>query len=200
MRYPPGMRKSVRSSRPHPVRNLGGTFAVRRDLLRPIHRFVMTGVDLPVEYADILMELFGARHLGWTEPESCGEGFVRFQTLLDSLVHDAGMFSRRIAALEKAGFLETRKAHQVPGMMLEGLHRNTQVARITPAGRRKIAPVWRRYKKVAERISVRASPAQLDAHYEVIQLFREEIRREWPTATELKDQRRRNSTKAPDHA
>ncbi len=186
MRYAPAMRKSVRSSQPHPVRNLGDIFSVRRDLLRPIRQFVMAGVDLPVEHADILVELFGARHLGWTEPESCGEGFVLFQALLDSLVHDAGMFSRRIAALEKAGFLETRKAYQVPGVKTERLHRNAQVARITPAGKHKIAPVWRRYKEVAERITAKASAALLDAHHEATQLFREEIRREWPTATELK--------------
>lgn len=177
------MRKSDRTSPPHPVRNLGGIFAVRRDLLRPIRQFVLPGCGLPLDQADILVELHGVRHLDWAEPESVGEGFVRFQVLVESLVHDAGMFSRRIALLEQMGLLETRKAHQVPGAGAKGLHRNTQVARITAAGKRKIAPVWRRYEEVAERISAKVSAAKLEIHHEVNQVFREEIRRLWPTAT-----------------
>ncbi|MEQ2005193.1 MAG: hypothetical protein ABMA26_00230 [Limisphaerales bacterium] len=172
------MRKSARSSAPHPVRNLASIFVARRDLLRPIRDSVLAGCDLPLEQADILVELHGVRHLGWTEPESSGDGFVRFQTLLDCLVHEVGMFSRRIAALEQAGLLETRKACQVPELATAGLHRSTQVARITPAGKRKIAPVWSRYMKLAERLLAKVPAAKLEVHYEVNQLIRAEIKLE----------------------
>lgn len=170
------MRKSARSSAPHPVRNLASIFVTRRDLLRPIRDSVLAGCDLSLEQADILVELHGVRHLGWTEPESSGEGFVRFQALLDGLVHEVGMFSRRIATLEQAGLLETRKACQVPELAKVGLHRSTQVARITPAGRRKIAPVWDRYLQLAERLLAKVPAAKLQAHYEVSQAIRAEIK------------------------
>lgn len=178
------MRKSVRSSAPHPVRNIAGIYAARRDLLRPIRDSVLRGCDLPLDHADILVELYGARHLGWTEPESGGDGFVRFQALVESLVHDAGMFSRRIASLEQAGLLETRKAYQVPGVATEGLHRSTQVTRITPAGRRKIAPVWSRYMQLAERLLAKVPAAKLEAHYEVNQLIRDQLKLERLKPTE----------------
>ena len=170
------MRKPAAS--PHPVRNLASVFVARRDLLRPIRDSVLAGCDLPLEQADILVELHGVRHLGWTEPESSGDGYVRFQTLLDSLVHEVGMFSRRIATLEQAGLLETRKACQLPELATAGLHRNTQVARITPAGRRRIAPVWERYRQLAERLLAKVPAAKLAAHYEVNQLIREQLKRE----------------------
>ena len=163
---------------PHPVRNLASIFVARRDLLRPIRNSVLVACDLPLEQADILVELHGVRHLGWTEPVSCGDGFVRFQVLLDCLVHEVGMFSRRIATLEQAGLLETCKACQVPELATAGLHRNAQVARLTPAGKRKIAPVWSRYEALAERLLAQVPAAKLAAHYEVNQLIREQLRLE----------------------
>ena len=161
---------------PHPVRNLASIFVARRDLLRPIRDSVLAGCDLPLEQADILVELHGVRHLGWTEPVSCEGGFVRFQVLLDCLVHEVGMFSRRIATLEQAGLLETRKACQVPELATAGLHRKTQVARITLAGRRKIAPVWDRYMQLAERLLAKVPADKLAAHHEVNQVIRAEIK------------------------
>ena len=172
------MRKTARSSTPHPVRNLGSIFSARHDLLKPVGNFVLEGFDLPLEQAEILVELNGVRHLGWTEPESGGDGFVRFQALLDSLVHHAPMLSRRIATLEQAGYLETKRAYQVPGVNTEGLHRNAQVVRITPAGRRKIAPVWSRYEQLAERLLAEVPADKLAVHHEINLLIRAAIRRE----------------------
>lgn len=172
------MRKTARSSAPHPVRNLGSIFSARHDLLTPIRNSVLKDFDLPLELAEILVELNGARHLGWTEPESSGDGFVRIRALLDSLVHHAAMLSRRIAALEQAGFLETRKAYQAKGVNMAGLHRNAQVVRITPAGRRKIAPVWRRYMQLAERLLAKVPAAKLEVHHEVNQFIRDQLKLE----------------------
>ena len=56
------MRKPAASL--HPVRNLASVFVARRDLLRPIRDSVLAGCDLPLEQADILVELHGVRHLG----------------------------------------------------------------------------------------------------------------------------------------
>lgn len=178
------MRKSARSATPHPVRNLASIFLARRDLLQPLRDSVLAGCDLPLEQANILVELHGVRHLGWTEPESTGDGFVRFQTLLDCLVHEVGMFSRRIATLEQAGLLQTCKACQVPELATAGLHRNSQVARITAAGRRKIGPVWRKYEQLAEELVARIPAAKLEAHFEVNQLIREEVKRRQASAAQ----------------
>jgi len=170
------MSKTARPSTPHLVRHLSSIFVTRRDLLQPLRDEVLADCDLPLEQANLLVELHGVRHLGWTEPASVGDGFVRFQTLLACLVHETGMFSRRIAALEQAGLLETRKACQVPELAGAGLHRNTQVARITATGRRKIAPVWRKYEQLAEALLSELPAAKLEAHYEVNQFIRTKIK------------------------
>lgn len=178
------MSNTARPSTPHPVRNLSSIFLTRRDLLQPLRDVVLAECDLPLEMANLLVELHGVRHLGWTEPESTGDGFVRFQTLLECLVHETGMFSRRIAALEQAGLLETRKACQVPELAMAGLHRNTQAARITAAGRRKIGPVWRKYEQLAEELAARIPAAELAVHYKVNQLLREEVKRRQAAAAQ----------------
>ena len=61
---------------------------------------------------------------------------------------------------------------------MAGLHRNAQVVRITPAGRRKIAPAWRRYMQLAERLLAKVPAAKLEVHHEVNQFIRAQLKLE----------------------
>ena len=176
------MSKTARpASEPDPVDNVASIFKMRQLLLPPMRQIVLEGCDVPLEKADILVELHGVRELGWLEPKADPEGYVTYRALRDTLVHGDTLLSRRISRLEEAGLVETRKVSQRKGVRTPGLHGNAQVVRITAAGSRKIGPVWLRYEKLVHRLLTGVPPAQLKAHLELNRLMEARIRSSWLT-------------------
>ena len=134
----------------HPVRVIGSIFRVRRDLTLLIKKHVLSGCDLTLEEADLLMDLLGAAKLGWTDPAADEHGFVTFAALKASLVHSPSALSRRVAALKKAGLLEARKVHKI--VRDADADRRSLALRITPAGVKRIEPVYERYAVLCGRL------------------------------------------------
>jgi DNA-binding MarR family transcriptional regulator len=134
----------------HPVRVIGSIFRVRRDLTLLIKKHVLPGAGLTLEEADLLMDLFGAAKLGWSDPAADEHGYVTFAALKASLVHSSSALSRRVAALQKAGLLETRKVHKIARDAKAD--RRSLALRITPAGIKRIEPVYERYAELCGRL------------------------------------------------
>ena len=134
----------------HPVRVIGSIFRVRRDLTLLIKKHVLPGCGLTLEEADLLMDLFGAAKLGWSDPAADENGYVTFSALKASLVHSPSALSRRVAALQKAALLETRKVHKITRDATAD--RRSLALRITPAGVKRIEPVYSRYAELCGRL------------------------------------------------
>jgi len=162
-----------------PVDNIASIFRLRKLLLPPIRERVLADCGVPLDQADILVELHGVRDLGWREPESDAQGFVTYRALRDSLVHGDTLLSRRISRLQEAGLVETRKVSQRKGGRTAGLHGNAQVVRITAAGSRKISPVWLRYEKLVRRLVSGIPPALRQAQLEFHQLMEARLISSW---------------------
>ena len=169
------------ASEPDPVDNVASIFKLRKLLLPPMREQVLADCGVPLDLADIVVELHGVRELGWLEPKADAQGFVTYRALRDSLVHGDTLLSRRISRLEDAGLVETRKVSQCKGGRTAGLHGNAQVVRITAAGSRKIGPVWLRYEKLVHRL-VSGIPAALrQAQLEFHQLMEARLTSSWLT-------------------
>lgn len=136
----------------HPVRVIGSIFRVRRDLTSLVKKHVLPGSGLTLEEADLLMDLFGAAQLGWTDPAADRDGFVNFTALKASLVHSAAALSRRVAALEQSELLERRKMGK-PASETK-VDRRSPSLRITPTGVERIKPVYERYAELCGRLLV----------------------------------------------
>jgi len=134
----------------HPVRVIGSIFRVRRDLTLLIKKHVLPGAGLTLEEADLLMDLFGAAKLGWSDPAADESGYATFAALKASLVHSASALSRCVAALQKAGLLEARKIHKISRN--KKADRRSLALRITPAGVKRIEPVYERYAELCGRL------------------------------------------------
>src|SRR3954471_11213070 len=93
-----------------PVFCLTSIFTARRDLLGPINSEVLRR-DSPVtvDEADALIFLFGISNLGWDELHPDEDGYVAISDLRSVLVHDRGLFSRRIQKLDQDGFIEGKQ-------------------------------------------------------------------------------------------
>lgn len=88
--------------------------------------------------------------LGWSDPADEEHGYVTFSALKASLVHSASALSRRVASLQKAGLLETRKVHKIARDATAD--RRSLALRITPAGVKRIEPVYERYAELCGRL------------------------------------------------
>jgi DNA-binding MarR family transcriptional regulator len=126
------------------IRVVGSIFRVRRDLTALIKKHVLPGSGMTLEEADLLLDLYGAAHLGWDDPAADKDGYVAFAALKASLVHSAAALSRRVAALRKTGLLEARKLHEIAPSAAK-VDRKAIVLRITPEGIKKVQPVFERY-------------------------------------------------------
>jgi hypothetical protein len=152
---------------------VGGVFIAQRDLLKALRSHALAGSGLTPETAEILIELYLAGSRLSSREHVDGEGYVSFRDLRAALGYSAGLLSRRIAWLCTRQWAETKRA--TPSVA-EGLHGNSQKARITDAGMDKIAPVWRRYDKVAERVLSGISPSDLAAHYRINEVISDTLR------------------------
>jgi DNA-binding MarR family transcriptional regulator len=176
------MSKTARpDSEPDPVDYIASIFRVRQRMLPPLRQIALADCGVPLEQADILVELHGVRELGWPEPEADPDGYVTYRALRDALVHGDTLLSRRISRLEEAGLVETRKASRRKGVRTPGLHGNALVVRITASGSRKIEPVWLRYRELVNRLLAGVSAAELRAGMALNQLIESRLKSSWLT-------------------
>jgi DNA-binding MarR family transcriptional regulator len=133
------------------MRVIGSIFRVRRDITALIKKHVLPGSDLTLEDADLLLDLYGAAKLGWSDPAADHNGYVKFSAAKASLVHSAAALSRRVAALRDLGLLEARKHHEVAPATMK-IDRKAIVLRITPEGSKRIQGVYERYGDLCEKM------------------------------------------------
>ncbi len=134
-----------------PAQVIGSIFRVRRDLAGLIKKHVMPGSGLTVEKADLLIDLFGARKMGWNDPSADADGYVTFEDLKRSLVHSAAALSRRISDLRTAGHVEIRKVSAGKGAE-DTVDKRKMAVRITNSGIDKIRPLYEKHCQVCERL------------------------------------------------
>jgi DNA-binding MarR family transcriptional regulator len=139
-----------------PMRVIGSIFRVRRDLTLLIKKHVLPGSGLTLEEVDLLLDLYGAAKLGWSDPKADEQGFVTWASAKASLVHSSAGLSRCVAALKQAGLLETRKLHEIA--VEKKVDRRSLVLRITGKGIEKVEPVHQRYAELCERLLKDFSP------------------------------------------
>ncbi len=155
-----------------PVYCLTSIFVARRDLLEPIHREVLGDpAPVTVDEADALIYLFGHRELGWTSLPMDAEGFVSVGDLRLVLVHDRGLFSRRILKLQQDGLIEGKQP-----TVRRGSRRYVNAVRITEAGIEVARPIWERYRRLAAKLLARLPRAALETHYRVNRHISQSIR------------------------
>ena len=159
-----------------PVRVIGSVFRLRRDLTALVKKNVLVGSKLTLEEADLLLDLYGAWKLGWTDPSADKDGFVAFAALKRSLVHSAASLSRGIKALMRAGLVERRNVHEgLPASTRTD--RKAKAARITAKGINEIQGVYERYCKLSESLMGRMrqkedAPALLRINEELMETAR----------------------------
>jgi DNA-binding MarR family transcriptional regulator len=154
-----------------PVFCLTSIFTARRDLLKPISSEVLSR-DSPVtvDEADALIFLFGISELGWDAVSIDEEGYVAISYLRSVLVHDRGLFSRRIQKLEQDGLIEGKQQ-----MMLNRHRRYLKRVRITNAGVKIARSIWGRYRALAGKLLAGLSQEDLQTQCRVNQHISEAI-------------------------
>jgi DNA-binding MarR family transcriptional regulator len=169
--------KIVKDAPDHPVRNLASVFQTRRNLVWEIERVVIKGTDLPLDLIDILCDLYGARHLGWTDPPANQDGFVTVRALRDGLVHSGALLSLRLKRLEEADLIEIQDVPKTgPGSEHRcGPRSSRSWVRIRPLGAEIAKVVWERYKSLGERLLKGVSRDDLAAHRRVNDIIRGRI-------------------------
>jgi DNA-binding MarR family transcriptional regulator len=171
-------KETEKKSRP-PGASLGSIFTTRSDLVKAIRELVICDFDLTLEETELLVELNGAQNVDTWEMKPDEDGWVTARQLKEELVHERTLLSRRLAKLEKDGLLETCKLFETEygkTGRYRNLHRNSQMVRITQAGAEKIAPIWRLYGELEERLMKGVSPEQRRIHYKVNQSIRDNFR------------------------
>lgn len=152
-----------------PVSSVGIVFRTRRDLLRvTVGPEVLADSQLPIELANILVDLHGAINLHWPDPEA-HNGHVTFRDLLETSVHDDtfsdATLSLRLKRLQQKGLLVVEKIPESgPGAELRSRGDRTWVS-ITPAGVEIASSIWDRYHRMSERLLEGAPQADAQAHY-----------------------------------
>ena len=148
-----------------PVYCLASIFTARRDLIDPIQREVM-GDDSPVtvDEADVLTFLYGNQELDWNSLPVDEDGFVAVGDLRLALVHDRGLFSRRIQKLQKEGLVEGKQPS-----LRRGSRRYVNAVRITESGIKVAKTIWNRYSQLAAKLLAGLSQADLKAQCRVNQ-------------------------------
>lgn len=157
------MKRARQISDPEPSAIISGIFVARRDLLRGM-KPIIGDSGFSNEEADLLVSLYGARHLTWTDLPGDDDGFVTYSALQSFLVHNPSLLSRRIAKLAREKLLETAGAKP-----RSGLHFNAKLVRLTDLGAQKIAPVWERYEILSAKILAGIPRDKLQTHLEVNQ-------------------------------
>jgi DNA-binding MarR family transcriptional regulator len=152
---------------------VGGVFIAQRDLLKSFRSHALAGSGLTPEIAEILIELYLAGNRLSSTDHVDAHGYISFRELRTALDYSPGLLSRRVTWLCARQWAETRRA--LPDVT-EGLHGNSQKVRITQAGTDKIAPIWRRFDKLSERVLSGISPSDLGAHYRINEIISDTLR------------------------
>ncbi len=161
----------------HPVKNLASIFVARRDLVNEIDRTITKDCPVTVEMADVLIDLYGARRLGWPEPKASKEGFVTVRALRDSLVHSGALLSVRLKSLKAEGYLEVEKIPHVgnAAKIRQGPRSSRSWVRILPKGEDLAKKIWGRYERLSQRLLGDLTQEVLDHHFKVNKLIHQRI-------------------------
>jgi len=146
---------------------------VRRDLVSLIKRKVMPGIGLTVEQADLLIDLYGARRLQWPDPKAIEGGWVTFSALKESLVHARELLTRRLADLEKGGYVEIASVPREEAKAL-GIDSKSKKVRILPKGEERARVVYERYGRVCLDL-INRLPSHVRGQTEIVLSFNEAI-------------------------
>jgi len=168
----PPMRQKKSAPAIEPTDTVSSIFTARRDLLAVV-KAVVAGSRFSVEEADLLVSLYGARELDWSDLEHDREGFVAFNQLERFLVHNPSLLSRRIRKLAdaKPPLLEVADAD-----LALGQHFNSKRVRITKEGVKRIKPVWERFAQMSANLLQGIPPRLLEAHFQVNEQISARIR------------------------
>jgi len=99
----------------------------------------------------MLIDLFGARTMGWTDPSADADGFVAFEEVKRSLVQSAAAISRRISDLLEAGLVEIRKV-SAGKKADDAVDKRKMAVRITNSGIAKIRPLYEKHCRLCQRL------------------------------------------------
>jgi DNA-binding MarR family transcriptional regulator len=162
----------------NPADNLISILKARRELISPIKKVVLQGSHLTLENADILMCLYGAKELPWSEPNADKEGFVLFGTLQESLVHCQALsqilLSRRIRALQSRGWVEIRRAQHDRKYLV-----GRDAVGVTNLGAKAVAPVCTKYEELSEMLLRGISQRDRLVHWNVSEEILKKLHPAW---------------------
>ncbi len=170
--YAPTMARTTSRKAPDYTETINSIFTARRDLLHGV-KAAVKGSLFTVEEADLLISLYGARDLGWTDLEHDTAGYVTYRQLESFLVHNASLLSRRIIKLASA---RPALVEVADGDVAAGQHFNSKRVRITDHGAKAIAPVWQRYQAMSAELLRGIKDDQRIAHHAVNTAISQRIR------------------------
>jgi len=178
-----GIKTASKTQARHPVSNIGSVYRTRRDLLRiTVSEEVLGDCNLSIELVGILVDLYGAIHLHWSDPKAT-HGHVTFQDLLETAVHDStfsdATLSLRLKRLKDLKLIVVKPIpkHGPAAELRFGSRGSRSWVRITETGVKLAAPIWDRYKQMAERLAEGAPPEVAEAHYVYEDFLRRRTRR-----------------------
>ena len=158
---------------PKAVTIIGSIFRVRRDLVPLIKRKVTPGMGLTLEQADLLLDLYGARRLGWPEPKAIEGGWVTFAALKESLVHARELLTRRLRDLGDGGYVEIIPVPKEEAKAL-GIDSKSKKVRILQKGEEKAKEIYNRYGRACLDL-INRLPAEQREQAETILRFNEAV-------------------------
>lgn len=151
-----------------PLWNLASLFPLWRELLAPINEFVIGESPYSKEALDFLLNLYGAKVLGWKELSPSADGSVLLIDIERELMERQPYLTRRIDSLK--GLVVKAKATP-----RNGRGGNVKSVVITQAGVRVIQPIWDRYRELSECLLEGVSISDRMAHYRVNRAIREKM-------------------------
>jgi len=163
----------ARAAGPEAAATIGSIFRVRRDLVMLIRQKVMPGMGVTLEQADLLLDLYCAAKLGWTDPKPIKGGWVTFAALKRSLVHARELLTRRLSDLHQAGLVEVLPVPREEAKAL-GIDAKSKKARLLPKGEQTAKEVYDRYCRVCLEVIERL-PAELRQQAQKARQFNEAI-------------------------
>ena len=142
---------------------INSIFTARRDLMFA-SKWAIEGSKFTMEQADLLVALYGVKVLGWDDLKEDKDGYVPYRQLEKFLVHNPSLLSRRIIKLANA---KPPLVVVKDGDVAAGQHFNSKRVCLTEHGVKAIAPVWKRYETMAEKLLQDTDAGEREIHYKV---------------------------------